>query len=40
MTKTALCSRAGIIRTLFDDYLHGRKRLLLAQIERRPVSSL
>ena len=34
LTKTALCSRAGISRALFDDYLHGRKQPSLAQIER------
>lgn len=34
VTKTALCTRAGISRALFDDYLHGRKQPSLAQIER------
>ncbi len=34
LTKTALCSQAGISRALFDDYLHGRKQPSLAQIER------
>jgi len=34
LTKTALCSRAGISRALFDDYLRGRKQPSLAQIER------
>jgi transcriptional regulator with XRE-family HTH domain len=34
MSKTALCSRAGISRALLDDYLHGAKQPSLAQIER------
>ena len=34
LTKTALCSRAGISRALFDDYPHQRKQPSLAQIER------
>ncbi len=34
LTKTALCSQAGISRALFDDYLHGRKQPALTQIER------
>jgi len=34
LTTTALCSRAGISRALFDDYLHERKQPSLAQIER------
>jgi transcriptional regulator with XRE-family HTH domain len=34
LSKAALCSRAGISRALFDDYLHGKKQPSLAQVVR------
>jgi transcriptional regulator with XRE-family HTH domain len=34
MSKSALCSRAGISRALLDDYLRGAKQPSLAQVQR------
>lgn len=34
MTKSALCSAAGISRSQLDDYLKGRSRPSVAQLER------
>ncbi len=34
LSKTGLCSRAGISRALLDDYLRGAKQPSLAQVER------
>jgi transcriptional regulator with XRE-family HTH domain len=34
LSKTRLCSRAGMSRALLDDYLSGAKQPSLAQVER------